>query len=241
MSAVEFLLDPWVLIQLPFQPVLFHQWTVALYAETLKFSKEISEFSNFPFPTRLKTAVDCLKKMLNLMSKNISLMTELMFKYFGQPGTNLHKLSEICLRVGMIKLPELLPIIEFVLSDECRNIIRALKRLAWNKSTKISVEINNCMGASFGHSNFYCYEFWKQETVIKSLFTIYNQKLGLRNPKPMSTKEKSRIMEAMKKVVYREIIKTGRLKGESRQRILKALDDCFLNDLYESYLEYAGE
>ncbi|CAB3375719.1 Hypothetical predicted protein [Cloeon dipterum] len=42
-SALEFLIDLWVVVQLPFQPALFHQWLVAFAVEVFKISMELSE------------------------------------------------------------------------------------------------------------------------------------------------------------------------------------------------------
>jgi len=242
-SAAEFLLNPWVLIQLPFQPVLFHQWTVALFAETLKFKNEINDFFTLPFSTRLKPAVDCLKNMEEILLSTGGLMIEVLFKYFEDPCVNLHNLSVICLNVALKKLPELLPVLEFVLDDECKNIVRALKRMAWNKTAKMSVEYEHRTGIGFDSRVIYSYGFWKQETAAKSLVTEPNGLMPA-NPyarKPMSTNERNRIIEGMKEVIDREIITTGRLKGESREKILNALsDDCMMIHLYDNYVANLG-
>ncbi|CAB3380421.1 Hypothetical predicted protein [Cloeon dipterum] len=42
-SALEFLKTLWVVVQLPFQPALFHQWLVAFAVEAFKISMELSE------------------------------------------------------------------------------------------------------------------------------------------------------------------------------------------------------
>jgi len=230
-----------VLIQLPFQPVLYHQWTVALYAETSKFKNEIIDFFILPFSTRLKPAVDCLKNMEEILTSIASLMIEVLFKYFEDPCVNLHNLSVICLNVALKKLPELLPVLEFVLDDECRNIVKALKRMAWNKTAKISVEYEHRFGIGCDSRVPYSYGFWKQEIAFKSLFDI--EKI-LQNPyevKSMSNNERNRIIDGMKEVIDREIITTGRLKGESREKILNALSaDCMMIHLYENYVANLG-
>jgi len=38
-DPLDFLTEPWVLVQLPFQPTLLHQWLATLVAEYLKFEK----------------------------------------------------------------------------------------------------------------------------------------------------------------------------------------------------------
>jgi hypothetical protein len=54
-SAEEYLFEPWVLLQLPFEPVILHQWSVALMAEALRFRKQITDFTTMAYPKNLKS------------------------------------------------------------------------------------------------------------------------------------------------------------------------------------------
>jgi hypothetical protein len=66
-SAEEFLLEPWVLLQLPFEPTILHQWAVALMAEALRFQKKIIDFIAMAYPEHLKTVVDKLIAIASLL------------------------------------------------------------------------------------------------------------------------------------------------------------------------------
>jgi len=60
-AILDFLTDPWVLVQLPFQPTLLHQWSLALLTEYLRFEKEVSGFHNYATKTSSASKVELAK------------------------------------------------------------------------------------------------------------------------------------------------------------------------------------
>ncbi|CAB3372441.1 Hypothetical predicted protein [Cloeon dipterum] len=63
-SAAHFLLDFSVLVQLPFKPVLLHQWLVAVYYEALRCETEMIKFYFFEFPLKDLISVEALFQAL---------------------------------------------------------------------------------------------------------------------------------------------------------------------------------
>jgi hypothetical protein len=59
-SAEEFLMCPWVLIQLPWNAVLFNQWLLAALAEVLEFKKHLVSFYSQPIHPSLQPIVENL-------------------------------------------------------------------------------------------------------------------------------------------------------------------------------------
>lgn len=120
-----------MLLQLPFQPSLLHQWAIALLAETLKFQKETMTIFVIGVPCDLWHEMKLLKKMLEkLMDSSIGLLS--IFSNFSKRGQ-----ENICKRVRRVRnkllriLTEVTPIVEFILSVKCRNLISGIKRASW--------------------------------------------------------------------------------------------------------------
>jgi len=103
-TAAEFLLEPWILVQLPFQPLLFYQWSVALLAEALTFQKELCEI--FYVPKILTSAVSTLQEMCDLMFRAA-------FKFFNHFTSFMYKsarsLAEDVRSSFLELLPDVLP------------------------------------------------------------------------------------------------------------------------------------
>jgi len=146
--------------------------------------------------------------------------------------------------------PVIIPIIQFVLSDECRKVIRTLKRMAWDQTHKMEemVSPKEIEVLDFGEfSTIYNYWFWKQDSPIKCLFSQN------KNPNPDTTSEL--LAEKVEKVTKSDIkcllkfgaakiVATGRIKGASKESILEAIDDDCAKEMmpfYQLYITYSGK
>jgi len=243
-SAAEFLLEPWILVQLPFQPLLFHQWSVALLAEALNFKKELCEI--YSIPKSLISLGTKLTEMCNLMFQTA-------FKFFDHFSSYMYdgdeSLSDSVSSNFLVNLPNVLPIIEFVLSDECKNIVKAIKKIAWRVNS-FDHGVNNNIWFESGGENFsFCYNmnYWKQVSAIHSICSSnfrtncfpqdYDEHLRKKEIAPSE-------VEGLKNLVEEKLIKTGRLKGESKEFIFSLLQGLNLYSLitsYRAYLHYFGK
>jgi len=136
-SAAEFLLEPWVLLQLPFEPTILHQWTVALMAEALRFQKKITDFTTMAYPEHLKTVVDKLiaiaSLLLNGANKFLSFIAKLV-NVKKDSINRMHATASLYWNDFQEILPQVVVALKFVLSEECGAVISALKRMAWNEN-----------------------------------------------------------------------------------------------------------
>lgn len=238
-SIEEFLLSPWVLLQVPFRPAVQHQWTLALLAETLKFQMEISDLVVIQTPTTLHPALNILKNMSNAMytcAQNFILvyLTWLGSKWRYPPDKTL-----------ISDLSKLLPTVKFVLSAECRLVIKALKHLAW--SDQGIGECRSLLGwqeqiRPFDVMHIYSQDCWENENL--SMFGYHRKVDGLswqsiRN----SANPSDGNIGALKILVEEKIIKAGRIGGVTRDTILGAVDVSrqMLLKVFASYNKYIGK
>jgi len=127
-TAAEFLTEPWVLIQLPWHPVLYHQWLAAVLAQVFLVKKELVEFYRWPIPSRL----------LPLVGKFLNLVDNLHFRVmegFKLLGWLVETCPEVDDRVAKCILDKVvlpaLPVIEFILGKKALEVSNALKMMAW--------------------------------------------------------------------------------------------------------------
>jgi len=248
-SAAEFLLEPWVLIQLPYQPILMHQWAVALMAEALKFQKELADLYSMTYPRRFRIPV---KKLIFFNTQMLGFSVNV-FKlvnfYIASAIESIHKLLDRPLAVITRWFPLHLPIIEFVLSKDCRNFIKALKRMALNESANLSdPEMSQKTVTEFGeHFSCYNYEFWKQEAKIVWLFPFYEEYKTESLRKKYEGDGTLKITEAdvseLLQFVDEKIIQTGRVKGSCREILLLAAhkEAKQLVPHHKMYMKFLGE
>jgi hypothetical protein len=67
-------LEPWILLQMPFHPVILHQWAATLLAEALIFQQKISPIFCYGFSKEIASIAFDLRKML-LTMKNCANFT----------------------------------------------------------------------------------------------------------------------------------------------------------------------
>jgi len=205
-SAAEFLLEPWVLVQLPFQPVLLHQWSVPLMAKSLK-----------------------LKEQLGYIGKKFLLMANLMFttakKYFGLFIDNVYKGA---IFYSLEAFPETLAVLEFALSKECRNAVKAFKRMAWNRSNKTDFD-PILLTPQEGFLSCYYPQYWtvKWHVVLMSADAVAERLLkpinldGYKEQIGLDVTEAE--VQGLKNLVEEKLIKSGMLKGVSKQVLFNYL------------------
>jgi hypothetical protein len=155
-TSAEFLLEPWLLIQLPWHPAVYYQWLIAALAEVLKAQKELVEFYWWPVPKKLFAAVGKLLSQVETLYRRIltgfRLINWLSSGEDSGNGFETNCQTVECI-LNMIVLPSL-PVIEFLVSNKFNIVVRALKRLAWLSRGKeeedcqvISFVVNEVQGA----------------------------------------------------------------------------------------------
>ncbi|XP_065344160.1 uncharacterized protein LOC135942135 [Cloeon dipterum] len=157
----DFLFEPWILIQLPFQPVLLHQWLVAVFVEVLIFEMEMSEFYNYPFPEEFKIAVSELDIILKALKGNLGFGFDWLQSQAEAACENEIVVGDLVEFTNMLK--ETLAFLEFRFSVG-RTVISALKKLCWSASQSQSklVELEKTKTA-FDERNFlYNWTAWRE-------------------------------------------------------------------------------
>jgi len=231
-SAAEFLLEPWVLLQLPFQPALLHQWCVALMAEALRFRRDLSAFCYIPFQMRRIFAR--LFWMCNAMCST-SLNYFYKFADYIYTGASCYTLDH---------LSETLTILEFVLSDEYEIMMKALKRMAWSKANRPQIKLNPSRNddilldtgptrvLTMYEKAFFCYnkEMWKDPAPVHSMCPQEPRKVEVSDFMELyvhvKPKDDGSELEGLKRLVDEKLIATGILIGMDRKDILSAVERC---------------
>jgi hypothetical protein len=129
-SPEEFLLEPWLLMQVPWHPALFNQWLAAALAEVLKAKKELVEFYRWPVPNKLYTAIEMLLSKVETLHRRLLIGAGLINWWTSSgSGFEINLETSKCV-LNRVVLPSL-PTIEFLVSKKFYNVTRALKRMAW--------------------------------------------------------------------------------------------------------------
>ncbi|CAB3361492.1 Hypothetical predicted protein [Cloeon dipterum] len=158
-NASEFMIDPWVLMQLQFEPVLFHQWLVAFFAEISKVSMELLELHFFPLyqqnckvSTYIKHFFEWMSSSWKFVSQGFSFLqtyAELNHAAINSDFPNLafaYNVAELCLKKN------------FNLKD----LIRSFKKFVWiNSPIEPSKEKNDPPEEQY---NIYNLKFWRDST-----------------------------------------------------------------------------
>jgi hypothetical protein len=134
-TASEFLLNPWVLIQLPWDTTLLHQWLVAIEAEILQLSKEFEEFHVWSIPEPVNSEVKKLYLIIGDLRGRVTrgfVLIDWMEKQWPQVDGRANKCILDC-----IVLPALSPL-EFILSQKALDVTKALKVLTFKNSVSCS-------------------------------------------------------------------------------------------------------
>lgn len=174
-TAEEFLLEPWVLLQLPFQPALLHQWAVALLAETLRFQQDMVTIFNIGFKQELSVEVHLLHEMIKKMLNGAMALLSI-FCDFADGQENIRK------RLGRVQekllktVAEVTPLVQFTLSDNCKKVISSIKRASWSSGNQMQRKLSTLKSdADLGLFDvWYNVNFWERPEMPKKLFSEPN-------------------------------------------------------------------
>jgi hypothetical protein len=129
-SGAEFLLEPWVLLQMPFQPSLLHQWAVALLAEALTFQLKISPIFSYGCPKKYAYIFKGLRRILNEMKICAQYALDMFMSMCLQgQDTNITVTLHTKMEEFSNYLTIALPIIEFAGSKEANSGIFAIEEI----------------------------------------------------------------------------------------------------------------
>ncbi|CAB3360697.1 Hypothetical predicted protein [Cloeon dipterum] len=153
----EYINDPWVLMQLQFQPALFHQWLVAFMVEIYKMSMELSELHHLP---------SCLHGKDKNVIIGIFEWNKSAWKYVSQGFSFLQAWAEF----NYQDMRNMFPGIDFpyqfmkiYIDHDVLNVIRSYKKLAWGNS---HVALNKLEDVKYQvPRNIYDLSFWKKTTL----------------------------------------------------------------------------
>jgi hypothetical protein len=161
-SAPEFLFEPWVLLQLPWHPLVMQQWAVAALAAHFNFMTECVELYRWPLPKKLMAAVD---KLLDISHQIPRLLCQIFLSFFSHSShmsdsNQCQIVSKFCMKLIM----KLAPFFKFIVGDKAKALVKALKRMAWTLNFKC---LETIYFVAFGYKHWDNYndmfadDFWK--------------------------------------------------------------------------------
>jgi hypothetical protein len=174
-NVAEFILDPWVMMQLPWYPVMFHQWLAAVLSEVLKFEKELVELNHWPITDLMKTPVGQLFKIRTILRQSLYcgfLFLHLQYSHCPDFEFEQNMVSTIMDRIVLWVAPYL----QFLLSSNSRRLIMSLKNYLWTEVKNRGpvgplARINNMYDAKFDEIHYlYNPDFWKSDGKAEKLF-----------------------------------------------------------------------
>lgn len=149
-------------------------------------------------------------------------------------------------------LPNILAYLKFVMSAECWNIVKALKRMAWNKNTgKDSSELKipihrNSNFSEWSYKDFYSIytqEYWQKKLTGAGMLLCsfasarYVSWASLSEESNANAEISPVDLEDMKRVVEGNIFNAGRLQGVSKDELMICVDLCCV-DLFRPFKQY---
>jgi hypothetical protein len=241
MTAAEYLLDPWILIQMPFQFALLNQWAVALLAEALIFQKKISPIFSYGIPAKLTNAGEKLRKMLETMRScaNFTLQLYLAISSDGLEN-NFHCALQEKFDAFSNHLAKVLPILEFVTSEEASSVIGTIENICLEE-LNAGVDVNPPQVVIFNSielpTPLYDFWCWTRKCNLELLFAGTKNDKGIRcnseleimrgnteGVKIKSRKHERSLLRLLKKLVEEKIIWTGRLREVDKNIIMAAVE-----------------
>jgi hypothetical protein len=213
-----------VLLQLPFEPVILHQWAVALMAEALRFQKKITDFTTMTYPKNLKSAVDKLTAiallLLNGANTFLSFVAKLIIVH-DETSNHMSVAASLYWEDFQQTLPQVLPALKFVLSKECDTIILALKRMAWSENAAGKTCLSKLDFKII--PSIYSHDYWDTHKMRKWLFPdpdVFEvdvpERLMIKYERVASNDQ-----DSLKNLIEEKIIKSERLRGESEEVIFE--------------------
>jgi hypothetical protein len=152
-TSAEFLLDPWVLMQLPWNPVLLMQWTAGVLTEYYSLRFEMVELLRWFLPLRPSRVVRKLFSLLSQMPLYLLKALHHMEMHF-KTRSKMFILERAGSFLNMLT-HELLPLLEFVVLGKARDIARALKRMSFGSNFHMSKENIRVLNSNFEWEDTY--------------------------------------------------------------------------------------
>lgn len=131
-TSAEFLLNPWVLMQLPWQPVLLLQWTAGVLIEMYALRLELVELYRWPLPFKVNLVVKKFFKLLVNFPSHALRSLNFLHQYFGDSSGN-RCYKNACAFLNQMT-HDFLPLLEFVVSGKARDVVRGLKRMSLGRN-----------------------------------------------------------------------------------------------------------
>lgn len=219
-----------MLIQLPFQPTLLHQWSVALLAEALKLRNQIADFFVIAYPKRLECVVEKLAKISAALMSGANSFLSYYFTYCNNATLNIQAIILLFWNDFLEVFPSVVAALTFALSEQCKKVVSELKQMAWSSNNNEEwVDSLSYTSSDFGLlSSAYNLFYWKSEHPPSFLFT--NEMVNTTEDTPSSLLQKfeqancnahvsTSDLDALKNLVDKEIIGPGCLKGEDEEKI----------------------
>lgn len=142
-SPAEFLLEPWLLMQVPWHPAVYNQWLAAALAEVLMAKKQLVEFYWWPVPRKLCSVISTLLSQMETLHRRLISgfgLINWLSNLNGKSGHGFETNHDTMLVVlNQVILPSV-PIIEFLVGDKFEIVAKALKRMAWPSEGNLTAE-----------------------------------------------------------------------------------------------------
>lgn len=173
-SAAEFILDPWVLIQLPWHPLMLHQWLAAVLAETLKFEKEIAEFFHWPVANLMIPTLNNVVQIREALRQVLNCGFIRLFSLYATSPSFDASQTVVSPALDDVVLSAI-PYLQFLLSKRCMRLIMSLKSILWTKTKDIGPLHPTSMHLYHDStldklSYLYNPKFWKSDSKADDLF-----------------------------------------------------------------------
>jgi hypothetical protein len=172
-SAAEFLLNPWLLIQLPWNAALLNQWLMAALAEVFKVKKEVIKFHWWPLGREVLMTVNAVLTEVEVLHHR--LVTGIAYIGRCNKSTTAPEVSREILT--QLVLP-VMPALEMLANNTLLNTIEAVKKYAWPMEGKPQIFFpeayggtSNSLGSIHEHRSAYGQTFW---ITCDSSFAMFN-------------------------------------------------------------------
>ncbi|XP_059488741.1 uncharacterized protein LOC132204312 [Neocloeon triangulifer] len=172
----EFLFSPWVLLQLPFEPVIFHQWLALALLETFKVHAALAPLTIVHLTKESQQLVSSVTKLAVDLALNVQHCFDHLAMSFQKNPEEKKGVSD----VFKLRVPKILSALEFF-STETLKVLQEFGVLC--RPSLNNLVPNECRFAleeSWSNfSNMYSFRFWAHCADLRQLFES-----GVSGPKP---------------------------------------------------------
>jgi hypothetical protein len=161
---LEFLFDPWVLVQAIHYPSILYQWLIGAYSEILQFERQVSDFFFLPGSKSCQASINLLGTIRSskwTISRYLYVLQNLIFIHRSPFRTSDFKSA---LDGMQEELDTFLYQLGKVRFEKGQNVIKALKRQCWNDSDPGPLippkQQSSGPGCAFYDSKLYHRKYW---------------------------------------------------------------------------------